>query len=95
MRATAPLLDNDSASCTTLVPVAVPVGAPRVMHFAWSGPASGEDSVVTTAGTLIVMNRGVPAGTYVVRAWASDAGGPGCDTTTTIVAKAPPWKPSL
>lgn len=94
VKATAPTNDNDG-SCAAPVLYAAPAAAPRVLHFAWTGPVSGEDSVTTTAGTLVTYTRGVPPGTYTVRAWASDAGGPGCDTTTVVVVKAPPAKPTL
>ncbi len=94
VKATAPTNDNDG-SCAAPVLYAVPAGTARVMHFAWTGPASGEDSVATTAGTLVTYSRGVPPGTYTVRTWASDAGGAGCDTTATVVVKAPPARPTL
>ncbi len=93
VKATAPTQDNDG---TCSAPVLYPAGAvPRMMHFAYSGPVAGEDSIATTAGTTVTFTRTVPPGTYTVRAWASDAGGPGCDTTTVVVVKAPPARPTL
>jgi len=94
VKATAPTNDNDG-TCAGPVLVAMPAGTPRVMHFAWAGPVSGEDSISTTAGTLVTFSRGVPPGIYTVRTWASDAGGVGCDTTATFVVKAPPARPTL
>ena len=91
LRATAPTADNDG-SCGAPALFAAPAGAPRVVHFQWSGPAAGEDSVSTTAGTLVSIVRTVPPGTYTVRGWASDAGGAGCDTTLTVTVKAAPWR---
>lgn len=94
VRATAPALDNDG-TCTAPVNITIAANAPRVMHFAWSGVVSGEDSIFTTAGQPVVLVKLVPPGAYAVRAWASDAGGPGCDTTITVTVKAPPAKPAL
>ena len=94
MHATAPTFDNDG-TCTSPVLIAAPVSIPRMLHFSWTGPLSGEDSVATSSGVLVTLTRTVPPGVYVVRAWASDAGGAGCDTSITTILKAPPWKVSL
>lgn len=94
VKATAPTNDNDG-TCAAPVLYGTPVGTPRVVHFAWTGPAAGEDSITTTAGALVTYSRTVPPGMYTVRVWASDAGGVGCDTTTTTVVKAPPARPTL
>ena len=94
LSATAPTQYNDG-TCT--LPLLIPTAAsnPVRVHFAWIGPSSGEDSVSTTAGSPVSIQKQVPAGTYTVRAWATDAGGIGCDTTITVVLKAPPDKPRL
>lgn len=92
VRGTAPPNDN-SGSCTA--PILAPRIGTTVMHFAWSGPVAGEDSVSTSAGTLITFTRNVPAGTYLIRAWASDGGGAGCDTSIVRHFGGPPWKTKL
>lgn len=96
IRCTAPAQDNGALSCTA-IPILIPVGAVwRVVHFAWSGPAAGEDSVTTTGGLTVNYARsGLPAGTYTVRAWASDSGGVGCDTTITRTLKGPPHRVAI
>ncbi|MBI5710013.1 MAG: hypothetical protein HZC42_06880 [Candidatus Eisenbacteria bacterium] len=94
MRASAPQYDNDG-SC------AVPLLLSRAaqdscwIHFAWSGPAAGEDSARGAPGQLVSLVRTVPAGLYQLRGWASDAGGIGCDTTIAVTVRAAPWKPRL
>jgi homogentisate 1,2-dioxygenase len=92
LHATAPTLDNDSASCTAVVLVPRLPTDPVTVHFSWTGPRSGEDSVVTVSGGAVSIALNVPAGTYTVHAWGSDAGGAGCDTMFTTRAKAAPWK---
>lgn len=93
VRATAPIYDN-LGTCSS--PLLGPRTGVTVMHFEWSGPVSGEDSVTTTAGTQIQFNKnGIPAGLYTIRAWASDAAGPSlCDTTITKRFGGPPHKPT-
>lgn len=91
VQATAPTADNDG-TCAVPVLIAAGVGAPRMMHFQYAGAAAGEDSIATTAGTTVVFARSVPAGSYVVRAWASDAGGAGCRDSILVSLKAPPWR---
>lgn len=93
VRATAPIWDN-LGTCSN--PLLGPRTGPTVLHFEWSGPVSGEDSVLTTAGTQIQFNKnGVPAGLYTIRAWASDAAGPSlCDTTISKRFGGPPHKPT-
>lgn len=92
VKATAPLQDN-LGTCTA--PILGPRSGVTVLHFAWTGPVSGEDSVATIAGTQVTFTKnGIPAGVYDIRAWASDAGGPGCDTTITKRFGGPPHKPS-
>jgi len=92
--ATAPAQDNDG-TCTAPVLSASPAGAARVVHLAWTGPSTGEDSVTTTAGSPVTYSASVRPGTYSVRVWASGAGGIGCDTTVTALVTAPPWKVSV
>jgi hypothetical protein len=89
MSATAPAFDNDG-TCTTRVLYPARAGATRVVHFAWTGPVAGQDSVAVAVGVLATLNVTVPLGTYSVRAWASDSAGPGCDTTVTRTLTAPP-----
>ena len=91
VRATAPLSDN-LGTCSA--PLLGPRTGATVIHFEWQGPVSGVDSVLTTAGTQVTFTRnGIPAGTYTIRSWASDAGGAGCDTVITKRFGGPPWKP--
>jgi len=94
-QATAPAFDNDSPSCASPVLVARAAQDTVWMHFQWTGPAAGEDSIRAVSGQLVVFQRNTPAGVYNLRAWATDAGGIGCDTTITIRAKAAPWRPKL
>lgn len=86
---TAPAASNDG-SCGARLLAALPLSTSVVVHFAWTGPASGQDSVVTFPGGPVSLSRTVPAGLYAVRAWASDSGGVSCDTTVTVAAKVPP-----
>jgi len=91
---TAPTQDNISQSCSA--PILTARGsAPVAVHFAWSGPVTGEDSLLTVTGALITFTRNLPAGSYLVRCWASDSGGVGCDTTLAVNLKGPPWKVRL
>lgn len=92
--ATAPTHEN---SGTCLVPVLLPFGPshPVTMHFAWSGPVSGEYSVQTIGGQVVTFSRQVPSGVYQIRGWASDTGGTSCDTTITRSFTSPPAKPNL
>lgn len=89
--ASAPTFDNDG-TCGSPVLLPATAGAPRVLHFQWSGPASGEDSVATIVGAPVTFSRNVPAGTYTVRGWASSSGGAGCDTTVSRTLVVPPWR---
>ena len=59
LSATAPTQDNDG-TCTVPVLSNSPAGAQRALHFSWSGPVSGEDSVATTAGSPVTYTRTVP-----------------------------------
>lgn len=89
---TAPALDNDG-SCTAPALSASPVGLTRTVHFSWSGPVSGEDSVRTTAGSPFAYTAIVLPGVYTVRCWASSPNAlPGCDTTLVKAVTAPPWR---
>ena len=93
MRATAPTLLN-GGTCAAPV-LSVSPAWPMMLHFAWSGPAAGEDSVPANPGQLIAWSRNVPAGSYTVRGWASNAYGSLCDTTITKTAGDPPGLPRL
>jgi hypothetical protein len=90
---TAPTQDNNG-SCSARV--LLPNVSPSVwIHAAWTGPSSGDDSVFVAIGTPFVIAKQVPAGTYMVRLWASDVAGAGCDTTVTRVLKGPPDRPQV
>ena len=76
---------------TCAAPVLSPSPAwPMMMHFAWAGPSSGQDSVATNPGESITYRRSVPAGSYTIRGWASNAYGVGCDSTITKTTGDPP-----
>jgi len=93
VRGTAPVQDN---SGTCIAPILGPRSGATMMHFAWTGPAVGEDSISTVAGTQVTLTRnGVPAGIYTIRAWASDSGGAGCDTSIVLRFGGPPKKPII
>lgn len=94
MSAVAPAQDNDG-TCVAPVLYPSPAGAMRVVHFQWTGPASGQDSVVVLAGSLATLTATVPPGTYNIRGWVSGPGGVGCDSTITRTASSPPWKPAF
>ena len=94
LTATAPTQDNDG-TCTVPVLLAANAGAARVVHFAWSGPEAGEDSVVTTVGAPVSLVRTIRPGTYTIRAWASSSAGVSCDTTLVRTYSSPPWRPVL
>lgn len=97
MRATAPTQLNDALSCTVpAILSAAPEGSVCTMHFVWTGPSSGEDSVATTIGSPVSLSRQVQPGTYTVRAWPTNLLGglynAGCDTTITKVVGGPPQR---
>ena len=95
VRATAPLFDNSAVSCLS-TPILGARSGFTVLHFAWSGPTAGEDSITTTAGSLVTLSRGgVPAGLYTIRSWASDSAGVGCDTSVVRRFGGPPHKPAV
>jgi len=86
---TGPLMMNAGA-CLSPILSSAPVGSTVMMHFAWTGPSSGEDSLVAIVGQRVTLTRTVPAGTYTVRGWASNPYGAGCDTTITRTVGDPP-----
>ena len=89
---TAPALDNDG-TCTTPALSSSPAGLARTVHFSWSGPVAGEDSIRTTVGSPFGYTVTVPPGIYTVRGWATSPGTlPGCDTTLVKSVTAPPWR---
>lgn len=94
VRGTAPASDN-SGTCTTPTLTGATPGATVTVHVSAIGPAAREDSLLVPAGSPFSFTWQVPAGAYTVRAWASDAGGIGCDTTITVAVKNPPWKVRL
>ena len=101
--ATAPLNDNNAASCAVtpdLWPVSA--GTLRMMHCRWvqGGATVHEDSLSVGAGQVATWAaHSVPgAGTVTVTAWASDAGGIGCPvslTVTPVATRVPPAAPTL
>lgn len=95
LHATAPGWLNDGGTCATPILIPAPTGSSCVVHFAWTGPAAGQDSVATVAGAAVSLNVTAPAGTYSVRAWASSPWGVGCDTSATFTVGAAPWKVGL
>lgn len=87
---TAPAQDNDG---TCSAPSLIPRSGDLVVHFLWTGPSAGHDSITVASGSAFQYLRpGLPEGVYTVRVWASDPGGPGCDTTVTRAISSPPWK---
>jgi hypothetical protein len=92
LQATAPGQDNAGTCGAPLLLAAQ--GTVRTVHFAWSGPEAGEDSVVTSVNLTVILMKMVQAGSYTVRGWATkpSIATAGCDTTITVVAQAPPWK---
>lgn len=91
---TAPGFDN-GGTCTTPTLTPAQLGALVTVHVLATGPAAREDSLLVPAGSPFAFTWALPAGTYSVRAWATDAGGIGCDTTLTVAVKNPPWKVRL
>ena len=101
--ATAPLADNNAASCA-VTPELWPVtpGTLRMMHCRWiqSGATVLEDSLAVGAGSIASFAaHWVPGASIVtVTAWASDAGGTGCPVSISVtptVTRVPPSAPSL
>jgi hypothetical protein len=100
--ATAPLNDNNAASCA-VTPDLWPVtpGTLRMMHCRWvQGAMVYEDSLSVGAGAVATFAaRSVPgASSVTVTAWASDAGGIGCPvslTITPVATRVPPAAPTL
>lgn len=95
------LPDQDNwGSCTA--PALIPMGTNGALkgHWRWwvaggdSVSGATEDSLAAPPASPISKDYAVPAGLYRVRAWATDLGGVGCDTTVTKSSfKYPPWKP--
>jgi hypothetical protein len=88
---TSPAYDNAG---TCIAPV-LETRAPTAMwiHFLWTGPEAGHDSLSVAQNTAFVYTHRVTPGTYSIRAYAQDEGGVGCDTTIIkTVIKGPPWK---
>jgi len=94
VRGTAPDQDNGGTCATPQLSPMLPANQLKI-QLDITGPTAVRDSLTVTAGQLWSWARNVPAGTYLVRAWAVDAGGVGCDTTITIVTKNQPWKVRL
>lgn len=94
IRGQAPAYDNaGTCAAPSLTPSA---GAALVTVFVQvTGPAAFLDSLQVASGLPFAFVRTVPAGSYTVRSWASDAGGVGCDTTVTVTVKNPPWRVRL
>jgi hypothetical protein len=92
LQATAPGQDN-GGTCAAPILIAGQ-GVARTVHFSWTGPEAGEDSVVTSVNLQVILLKQVKAGSYTVRAWATkpSIAEAGCDTTAVFVAQAPPWK---
>jgi hypothetical protein len=95
VRGTAPSMDNDGTCAVPLLYPMPAVNPALKIHFAWTGPVSGEDSLAVTPGAPFTFQRSSAPGTYSVRVWATDAGGVGCDTTITTVVKGKPDKPRM
>lgn len=91
---TAPAHDN-AGTCALPSLTPSPAGSLVTVFVQVTGPAVWSDSLVVAAGSPFTFTRTVPAGTYTVRAWASDAGGAGCDTTITRTVKNPPGRVRL
>lgn len=64
----------------TCNPSAFALSGNFMLHFSWTGPSSGEDSLSTTPGSPFSFSKQVPSGTYQIRAWGSNLAGAGCDT---------------
>lgn len=81
---TAPDQTDKDRTCTS--PILAPMNAnPDLkIHFQWSGPTPGEDSVSTVPGRRLYLFRTVLPGVYSVRCWASDHNVAGCDTLMNI-----------
>ena len=96
--ATAPLNDNNAASCAVtpdLWPVSA--GTLRMMHCRWAqGATVYEDSLAVGAGAVATFAaRSVPgASSVTVTAWASDVAGSGCPVSLTVTPVATLVKPA-
>lgn len=89
LQATAPATLN-AGSCSVPMLSPAPSSWAMYLHFAWSGPSAGEDSVSCLPGEPVTFTRAVIAGTYTVRAWPSNIYGAGCDTTISRTIGDPP-----
>lgn len=92
MRCNAPTQNNDGGTCDA--PSLVPrVAADSLwIHFRWSGPSTGEDSVWVAPGASVSLPKTVLPGSYVVSSWPSDHTGIGCVVSIQKVVTAKPWK---
>lgn len=91
MSATAPSQLNDG-TCSVPALLSATPGSSCYVHFRYEGPTTGEDSVLTTVGTLVSVSRTVTPGSYRVIGWASNAGGQGCRDTIQSTVTAAPWR---
>mgnify|MGYP001348769749 CR=1 FL=1 len=88
---TSPAYDN-AGTCTAPILESRP-NTPMWIHFLFTGPETGHDSLLVTTNTLFIYSKRLTPGTYSIRAYPKDEGGAGCDTVITrTVIKGPPWK---
>lgn len=93
MQCTAPTQDNDGGTCDTPRLVTRAATDSMWVHFRWSGPTAGEDSVRVAPGSVARLAPvTVPPGSYVVAAWPSDSFSVGCTVAITKVVRATLWK---
>lgn len=75
MSVTAPNQYDRDTTCTAPDTIAMTLPNSNLrIHFVWTGPSSGEDSLYAPPGFPVTMFRVVPPGTYKIVAWASEIG---------------------
>lgn len=96
LTATFPGQGNDAPCGTPAILSPAPAGVTATrLHYRWTGPAVGEDSVATAIGALGPIAKPVPVGAYMCTGWASWVTpdlvyAAGCPDTVTKVLYGPP-----
>jgi hypothetical protein len=74
VRGTAPTQDETSGNC--VLPIFQPtLGGLVRIRLTWTGPTSGQDSVIVAPGTPFIFSRSGPAGNYNFSVVCADSSG--------------------
>lgn len=92
----APVDDNASESCDSVVSVPRWGNPPMTVYLTWQstrrGGVMGADSLTCFGGDTLSFWHWIPGGAYYTSLWAVDAGGAGCSSDSVRVVKGWPGK---